>query len=70
MVVKYIDYEKCSHCLKCWLVCPMDVYRLAGKQVYIAYPQDCMCCYLCELECSREAIYVDPRRGQPKPFPW
>ena len=29
-----------------------------------------MCCYLCELECPEEAIYVDPQRSQPKPFPW
>jgi NAD-dependent dihydropyrimidine dehydrogenase PreA subunit len=29
-----------------------------------------MCCYLCEIECPEEAIYVDPQRSQPKPFPW
>ncbi|MCL4440089.1 MAG: 4Fe-4S binding protein [Firmicutes bacterium] len=70
MAVERIDYEKCSHCLKCWRICPMDVYRVAGRQVYITYPQDCMCCFLCELECPEEAIYVNPQRGQPKPFPW
>lgn len=70
MAVEHIDYDKCSQCLKCSRICPMDIYRVAGRRVYIAYPLDCMCCYLCELECPQEAIYVNPRRGQPKPLPW
>ncbi len=70
MTVERIDYGKCIDCLRCWQICPMDVYRLAGRQVYIAYPDDCMCCYLCELECPTEAITVNPQRGQAKPFPW
>jgi NAD-dependent dihydropyrimidine dehydrogenase PreA subunit len=49
MTVEHIDYEKCTACLWCYKICPMDVYRTAGKEVYIAYPDDCMCCYLCEL---------------------
>jgi len=48
----------------------MDVYRLAGKEVYIAYQADCMSCYLCELLCPQQAIHVSPERGQPKPLPW
>jgi len=70
MTVETIDYAKCISCLRCWEICPMDVYGLAGKTVYIAYPDDCMCCYLCELECPTEAITVSPKRGQVKPFPW
>ena len=70
MTVEHIDYEKCTACLWCYKICPMDVYRTVGKEVYIAYPDDCMCCYLCELECPVEAIDVSPRRGQAKPFPW
>jgi NAD-dependent dihydropyrimidine dehydrogenase PreA subunit len=70
MTVEHIDYQKCTACQWCYKICPMDVYRTAGKEVYIAYPDDCMCCYLCELECPAEAIHVSPRRGQSKPFPW
>lgn len=70
MTVELIDYQKCSGCLRCWQICPMDVYRVAGRQPYIAYSRDCMCCYLCELECPEEAVYVDPGRGRPKPLPW
>ena len=71
MVVKYINYEECTHCLKCWRICPMDVYRVwPDNTVSIAYPKDCMCCYLCDVECPKGAIYIDPRRGQLKTFPW
>ena len=70
MTVEKVDYSKCTSCLWCYEICPMDVYRTAGRHVYIAYPDDCMCCYLCELECPTEAITVNPQRGQAKPFPW
>jgi NADPH-dependent glutamate synthase beta subunit-like oxidoreductase len=31
-----------------------------GSKAYIAYPEDCMTCYQCELGCPYEAIYVHP----------
>ncbi len=31
-----------------------------GSKAYIAYPDDCMTCYLCELKCPYEAMYVHP----------
>jgi len=48
----------------------MDVIRTAGKRVYLAYPEDCMSCFLCELECPTEAIHVSPKRTRVKPMPW
>ena len=43
----------------------MDVFRRAElkPRVYIKYPEDCMCCYLCELDCPDDAIYVSPYRS-------
>ena len=70
MTVKRIDYTKCSGCLRCFEVCPMDVFRQAGREIYIAYQDDCMCCYLCELECPEDAVYVNPKRSLPLTFPW
>lgn len=71
MAVETIDYEKCSDCGICYDICPMDVYGLmhafrqadAKPRVYIKYPEDCMCCYLCELDCPDDAIYVSPYRS-------
>lgn len=31
-----------------------------GSKAYIAYPEDCMTCYTCELKCPYEAISVHP----------
>lgn len=71
MVVQYIDYANCSDCTLCFEVCPMDVFRILGNRMaYIAYPRDCMCCYLCELACPDNAIYVSPERGRAIPLPY
>ncbi len=70
MPVKNIDYTKCNSCMRCFHICPMDVFAAVSRQVYIAWQEDCMCCYLCEIECPKDAIYVDPQRSQAKPFPW
>ena len=48
----------------------MDVFRSVGRVVYPAYPEDCMCCYLCEQECPVDAIYVHPSRPKARPTPW
>ncbi|KKM09810.1 hypothetical protein SY88_16570 [Clostridiales bacterium PH28_bin88] len=70
MGIEKIDYQRCNGCLQCWDTCPMDVIRVLGKTVYLAYPEDCMCCYLCELACPNDAIYVSPKRTKSKPLPW
>ena len=31
-----------------------------GSRAHIAYPEDCMTCFTCELKCPYEAIYVHP----------
>jgi len=44
----------------------MDVFRreaAAGRYV-IAYPDDCMTCFTCEIDCPEDAITVAPWRAQ------
>jgi len=31
-----------------------------GGKAYIAYPEDCMTCYTCEMRCPYDALYVHP----------
>jgi NADPH-dependent glutamate synthase beta subunit-like oxidoreductase len=31
-----------------------------GSKAYIAYPEDCMTCYTCELKCPSDALFVHP----------
>ncbi len=70
MGIPKIDYEKCSDCGHCYEICPMDVYRKIGKAVYLAYEKECMACFLCEFECPKKAIFIDPRRTTKIPFPF
>ena len=74
-MIEKIDAKKCNGCGICTEICPMDVLRLETKidivsqsekkghlrkyLAYIAYPEDCMTCYTCELECPTNAIDVN-----------
>ena len=78
MGIRKIDYELCTGCGTCVENCPMDVIRLdpeiyngeTSPKAFIKYLRDCMTCYLCELECPEEAIYVSPERERRIPLPW
>ena len=48
----------------------MDAIRSLGDLVYIAHQEDCMTCFLCEEECTPQAIYVSPFRGHDVVFPF
>lgn len=48
----------------------MDVIQSMEEDPYIAYPDDCMCCFLCEMECPVNAITVTGRRPRDIPFPY
>ena len=41
----------------------------AGEKAESRYPQDCMTCYSCEVECPVDAVFVDPIKN-PKPQAW
>jgi NAD-dependent dihydropyrimidine dehydrogenase PreA subunit len=70
MAIRGIDRDKCRECGKCFVVCPMDVFRKVGRFVYPAYPEDCMTCFLCEIECPEGAVYVGPERSSTKLLPY
>ena len=40
------------------------------KKAVIKYPEDCMCCDYCELDCPKKAIYVSPERYSPVMVSW
>lgn len=64
-MIESIDKNRCVGCGNCVKSCSMDVIRfdLDSEKAYIAYPDDCACCMLCELECPAEAIYVGAERA-------
>jgi NAD-dependent dihydropyrimidine dehydrogenase PreA subunit len=71
-VIEKINISRCTCCGICIDVCPMDVLRMDNKnhKVKIMYPNDCITCFNCELECPSKAIYVSPTRTKSIVFPW
>ena len=70
-MINNIDQELCIGCGKCVQTCPLDTIRM-GKNLkaFIAYPDDCMTCFLCERACPSGAINISPLREiLPSTFP-
>lgn len=70
MAVETIDYEVCSDCGECYDTCPLDVYDRVGSKYYIAHREDCMTCFLCEIDCPQDCIYIGPERSRPVVLPY
>lgn len=70
-MIKAINQEICIGCGQCVRICPLDTIRLnEDRKAVIAYPDDCMTCFKCELACPSGAIDVDPiREALPPTFP-
>lgn len=67
-----IDRELCNGCGICVQSCTMDVIRMdeKSKKAVAKYPEDCMLCDLCELDCPQKAIYVIPDKYMPLLVGW
>ena len=57
-----IDLNLCSSCGTCFEACFVDVFRwdYAKNLPIVAYPEDCVECNKCELNCPESAIQVIP----------
>lgn len=61
MTIRGFTREGCVACGVCDMICPNDVIRTDGTGYpYIAYPQDCTGCRLCQERCAFEVIDVKP----------
>lgn len=60
-MIELVIAERCTGCNACVEICPTNVLApsLNGPPD-IAHQQDCQTCFMCELYCREDAIYVAP----------
>jgi len=60
-MIELIIEDRCTGCDACVTVCPMNVFDASnGGPPAIARADACQTCFLCELHCDADALYVGP----------
>lgn len=66
-MIELISAARCTGCNVCVSACPTNVFDpVAGGAPRIARQQDCQTCFMCELYCPEDALYVAPTAGAPQ----
>lgn len=59
-MIAHIFDDLCNGCNSCVTVCPTHVLDAGDGVPVIARLDQCQTCYMCELHCTSDAIYVGP----------
>lgn len=60
-MIELISDTKCIACNQCVQVCPTNVFDKTEDGIpVIARQSDCQTCFMCELYCPVDALYVSP----------
>ena len=72
MAIERIDTDLCTGCGNCVNACMVDVIRVdqEAMKAVIKYPEDCMVCGYCELDCPEDAITLTPDKNAPLLVSW
>jgi NAD-dependent dihydropyrimidine dehydrogenase PreA subunit len=58
-MIELLVTERCTRCNLCVTVCPTNVFdAVAESHPVIARQEDCQTCYMCELYCQADALFV------------
>ncbi|RWL17913.1 MAG: ferredoxin family protein [Mesorhizobium sp.] len=67
-MIELVIAERCTGCNACVEICPTNVLEAISADVpRIARQEDCQTCFMCELYCRADAIYVAPDCENPTP---
>jgi ferredoxin len=60
-VIELVSASRCIKCNICVNICPTNVFdRVPDAPPAIARKSDCQTCFMCELYCPVDALYVAP----------
>jgi NAD-dependent dihydropyrimidine dehydrogenase PreA subunit len=61
-MIELVSESRCILCNTCVQVCPMNVFSaVKGAPPVVARKDDCQTCFMCELYCPADALYVAPQ---------
>lgn len=65
-MIEIVSESRCIACDICVKACPANVFDAVRKQApVIARQEDCQTCFLCEIYCPTDALYVAPNAEAP-----
>ncbi|MEY4576473.1 MAG: hypothetical protein RL701_1176 [Pseudomonadota bacterium] len=67
-MIELILRSRCTDCGECVKVCPTNVFEVVDTKLQIARQADCQTCFLCELYCSADALFVAPDAERTRPI--
>lgn len=60
-MIELLSKDKCIECNLCVSVCPTNVFsKVENETPIIKRQEDCQTCFMCELYCPVDALYVAP----------
>ncbi|MGN7962859.1 4Fe-4S dicluster domain-containing protein [Brucella sp. 22210] len=60
-MIEVLDNDICTSCNLCVQVCPTNVFEAMPEgPPKISRQSSCQTCFMCELYCPVDALYVDP----------
>lgn len=64
-MIELISASKCISCNMCVKICPTNVFDSVTDDIpLISRKEDCQTCFMCELYCPVDALYVAPEADE------